>query len=43
MGEGHINKPELIDIIKEVTSIMSKEPNVMRVKEPVVIVGDIHG
>lgn len=43
LREGHINKPELVDLLNRVTDILKKEPNVMRIKEPVIIVGDIHG
>jgi len=43
LREGHINKSELIELLNNVTGILKKEPNVMRIKEPVIIVGDIHG
>jgi hypothetical protein len=69
LREGHLNKPELMELIKCTTEIMSKlllrsnpfdvnifilltsstflligkEPNVHKMKEPVIIVGDIHG
>jgi len=43
LREGRINKSELIEIINEATKILKNEPNVMRIKEPVIIVGDIHG
>ena len=43
LREGKINKSELTEIIGEATKILKKEPNVMRIKEPVIIVGDIHG
>lgn len=43
LREGHINKEDLCDIIKEATKIFKKEPNVIRLREPVIIVGDIHG
>ena len=38
-----MDKKELIELIKSATAIMRKEPNVLRMKEPVIIVGDIHG
>lgn len=53
--EGHINKPEVLDILKEVRYIfgmfyfillfifIESEPNLVRIKDPVIIVGDIHG
>jgi serine/threonine-protein phosphatase 2B catalytic subunit len=43
LREGHIDKPELIQLISRATRLMKEEPNVIRIKEPVVIVGDIHG
>lgn len=43
LREGHLNKPELMEIISAVTKIMRAEPNVLSMKEPVIIVGDIHG
>jgi len=60
LREGPIDKEHLVELIKELTGIMSKsfqiksflfydysilekEPNVIRMKEPVIIVGDIHG
>ena len=41
--EGVINKEELMEIINGAIGYMKKEPNVLRLKEPVIIVGDIHG
>lgn len=32
-----------MDLIKGATDILKKEPNVIKMKEPVIIVGDIHG
>ena len=43
LREGHLDKPDLVDLIKACHSIMKKEPNVIKMKEPVIIVGDIHG
>ena len=43
MREGHINKAEVMELISKARNIFKKEPNVMRIKEPVIIVGDIHG
>ena len=43
LAEGHINKSDLIKILNLTVGIMKPEPNVLRIKEPVVIVGDIHG
>jgi serine/threonine-protein phosphatase 2B catalytic subunit len=43
LREGRLEKKELVEIIKAASAIMRKEPNVLRMKEPVIIVGDIHG
>ena len=43
LREGHLNKAELIEIILAAINLFAKEPNVIRLKEPVIIVGDIHG
>lgn len=43
LREGHLEKEELLEIILGATNLMKKEPNVLRMKEPVIIVGDIHG
>ncbi len=43
LREGPLKKPEVMEIITAVTEIMRKEPNVIKIKEPVIIVGDIHG
>ena len=43
LREGHLDKAELMEILRDATAIMKKEPNVLRMKEPVIIVGDIHG
>ena len=43
LREGRLEKKELVELIKGAAAIMRKEPNVLRMKEPVIIVGDIHG
>jgi serine/threonine-protein phosphatase 2B catalytic subunit len=43
LREGHINKKELLELVSEASKIMRAEPNVLKMKEPVIIVGDIHG
>jgi len=43
LKEGHLNKPEIIEIITKATKIWKNEPNVIKMREPVIIVGDVHG
>lgn len=43
MIEGQIEKDCLVRILTEVTDIYRNEPNMLRVQEPVIIIGDIHG
>ena len=43
LREGHIDKPDLVDLIKQVVEILKKEPNVIMIPAPTIIVGDIHG
>ena len=53
LREGHIDKPEVMELVERAAKIMRKyntvltyideEPNVIRIKEPVISVGDIHG
>ena len=38
-----MEKKELCEIIEGASKIFKKEPNVLRMHEPVIIVGDIHG
>jgi serine/threonine-protein phosphatase 2B catalytic subunit len=41
--EGPIPKRQVLKIIKMGTDIFKKEPNLVKIPEPVVVVGDIHG
>ena len=43
LKEGSISKQELMKLINLVIPILNKEPNIMQVQEPVIIIGDIHG
>lgn len=43
LQEGTIDKECLVYIIKTATQILKGEPNLLKVKEPVIIIGDIHG
>lgn len=43
LKEGRINKSDLLDIVNCVTITLKKEPNIFKLKDPVIIVGDIHG
>ena len=41
--EGPMQKSQVLKIIKIGTDIFKKEPNLVKIPEPVVVVGDIHG
>ena len=41
--EGPITKKQLMKIVKMGIEIFKKEPNLVKIPEPVVVVGDIHG
>jgi serine/threonine-protein phosphatase 2B catalytic subunit len=41
--EGPMQKSQVMKIIKIGTDIFKKEPNLVKIPEPVVVVGDIHG
>jgi len=38
-----LNETDLIELTKSATDLLKKEPNVLTVKAPVTVVGDIHG
>uniref|UniRef100_A0A8C9IJ86 Serine/threonine-protein phosphatase n=1 Tax=Piliocolobus tephrosceles TaxID=591936 RepID=A0A8C9IJ86_9PRIM len=41
--EGKVSKEDCLEIIKKVIDIVSNEPNLLRLQDPITIVGDIHG
>lgn len=41
--EGPLRKDQIIKILKLGIDILKKEPNLVKIQEPVVVVGDIHG
>jgi serine/threonine-protein phosphatase 2B catalytic subunit len=41
--EGTLTKPHVTRILRDSAALISKEPNLIRVPEPIVVVGDIHG
>lgn len=41
--EGTFDKKHVMRILKEATALLGKEPNLVRVPEPAVVIGDIHG
>eukprot|EP00918_Siedleckia_nematoides_P096672 GHVU01212076.1.p1 GENE.GHVU01212076.1~~GHVU01212076.1.p1 ORF type:complete len:508 (+),score=108.41 GHVU01212076.1:110-1633(+) len=41
--EGKMTKEMILDLIKKVVNITSQEPNLLRLKDPITVVGDIHG
>ena len=41
--EGPMQKTQVMKILKIGTDIFKKEPNLVKIPEPVVVVGDIHG
>lgn len=43
LDEGSISKADLVKLVKDTTKILKSEPNILRMNEPVIIVGDIHG
>ena len=41
--EGRLYKADLIEIIRTFKEIVSNEPNVVKVNDPITIIGDLHG
>ena len=41
--EGRLSKPDIIEIITLFKNIVKNEPNIVKLKDPVTIVGDLHG
>ena len=41
--EGRLETETLLELISRVTDIMTHEPNVVRLKDPLTIIGDLHG
>ena len=41
--EGKISKKDLLSLLSKFTSIVKKENNILKIQDPVTIVGDIHG
>lgn len=42
-AEGRLHKKHAIEIIKRAKKILSQEPNVLQLQEPITVCGDIHG
>ena len=41
--EGKFKKQQAVQICQFAIDLLKKEPNLMRISEPVVVVGDVHG
>ena len=41
--EGRVDKIHLLKIINQATAIFKSEPNLIKIKDPVMVVGDTHG
>lgn len=43
LREGRLDKHDAIEIVRLAKSLFSKEPNLLRLNEPITVCGDIHG
>lgn len=41
--EGKLEKSDLLELINSFINIVKSEPNVLKIQDPVTVVGDIHG
>ncbi|KAL8270594.1 hypothetical protein Esti_005493 [Eimeria stiedai] len=41
--EGRVWKEDCLEIVRKVTEVVSNEPNLLRLNDPITVVGDIHG
>jgi serine/threonine-protein phosphatase 2B catalytic subunit len=41
--EGKVTREDCLKIVRDCTQVFKKEPNLLSVKDPVTVVGDIHG
>jgi serine/threonine-protein phosphatase 2B catalytic subunit len=41
--EGRLEKSDLLELINNYVNIIKAEPNILRIQDPVTVVGDIHG
>lgn len=43
MGEGLLDKKDLLHLLSATSKSLKREPNVAKLQEPIFIVGDVHG
>jgi serine/threonine-protein phosphatase 2B catalytic subunit len=41
--EGKLDKSDLLDLINIFINVVKEEPNIVKIQDPVTVVGDIHG
>ena len=41
--EGHLSKPDILELISLFKDIIKNEPNIVKLRDPLTIVGDLHG